>query len=69
LIVAHAEQRGLALGAEAAAYLAPRIERSHLAVERLVAVIDRISLERKAPPGLAIWREALDEIFGAGAPR
>ncbi len=69
LIAFHAEARGLALGEEAAAYLVPRCERSHLGVERLVAAIDRISLERKQPPTLAIWRDANEEIVGARQPR
>lgn len=69
LIALHAEQRRLALGPEAAAYLVPRAERSHLGVERLVEAIDRISLERKAPPTLAIWREALDQTTGPDQPR
>lgn len=69
LILLHAQQRGLALGPDAAAYLAVRCERSHLGVERLVAVIDRISLERKAPPTQGIWREALDELLGPSEPR
>ena len=62
LIALHAEQRGLVLDDAAIAYLAPRCERSHIGVGRLVEVIDRLSLERKQPPGLAIWREALAEI-------
>lgn len=69
LILAHAEARGLALGPDAAAYLVPRCERSHLAVERLVAAIDRLSLERKAAPGMVIWRAALDELNGESQPR
>lgn len=69
LIAAHAEARGLALGPEAAAYLVPRCVRSHLGVERLVAAIDRISLERKQPPTMAIWRDALEELMGANQPR
>jgi chromosomal replication initiation ATPase DnaA len=69
LIAVHAEQRGLALGAEAAAYLVPRIERSHIAVERIVATIDRLSLERKQAATAAIWREALEEVNGPGQPR
>lgn len=69
LIAAHAEARGLVLGPDAAAYLVPRAERSHLGVERLVAAIDRISLERKQAPTLAIWREALDEVMGKTQPR
>jgi hypothetical protein len=47
----------------------PRAERSHVGVEKLVTAIDRISLERKAPPTLAVWREALEEVQGAGQPR
>lgn len=69
LILLHAEQRGLAVGPDAAAYLVPRTERSHIGVERLVAAIDRISLERKAPPTQGIWRDALDEVLGPGEPR
>lgn len=69
LILLHAEQRGLALGPDAAAYLVPRTERSHIGVERLVAAIDRISLERKAPPTQGVWRDALDEVLAPGAPR
>lgn len=69
LILLHAEQRGLALGLDAASYLVPRCERSHLGVERLIAVIDRISLERKAPPTQGIWRDALDEVLGPNEPR
>ena len=66
LIAAHAEQRGFGLGPDAAAYLVPRAERSHLGAERLVETIDRLSLERKQPPTLALWREALEEIRGQG---
>ncbi len=69
LIAVHAEQRGLALGPDAAGYLAARCERSHLGAERLVAAIDRLSLERKAPPGMAIWRAALEELYGPREPR
>ncbi len=69
LIAVHAEQRGLALGPDAAAYLVPRATRSHVGAERLVAAIDRLSLERKQAPTLAIWRDALDEVVGAEQPR
>jgi hypothetical protein len=69
LLAAHAAQRGFVLGADAAAYLVPRTERSHAAAEALVAAIDRLSLERKAPPTLAIWRDALDTTFGQEQPR
>lgn len=69
LIAVHAEQRGLVLGLDAIAYLAARTERSHLGVERLVAAIDRLSLERKVPPTQGIWREALEELLGPDEPR
>ena len=69
LIAVHAAQRGLALGPEAAAYLVPRGPRSHLGIERLVTVIDRLSLERKQAPTLSIWRDALEEVVGAEQPR
>ncbi len=64
LIAAHAEARGLAIGEDGPRYLALRAERSHLAIERLVATIDRLSLERKQAPGQAIWREALEVLSG-----
>ena len=69
LITAHAQQRGLALGPDAAEYLVPRCERSHLGVERLVEAIDRLSLERKVAPTLGIWREALEVLHGPAEPR
>ncbi|MFC3173970.1 ATPase [Novosphingobium bradum] len=69
LIALHAELRGFTLGEDAAAYLVPRAERSHVGVERLVAAIDRISLERKVAPTLAVWREALEEVHGTSQPR
>jgi len=69
LIAAHAEARGLAIGDDGARYLATRGERSHLAAERLVATVDRLSLERKAAPGPAIWREALEELSGPSQRR
>ena len=62
LIAAHAEQRRLALAEGAAHYLVPRLTRSYAAIERLVAEIDRISLERKAPATLSVWRDALDAV-------
>jgi hypothetical protein len=69
LIALHAEMRGLALDDSATAYLVGRCVRSHLGVEQLVATIDRISLERKQPASLAVWREALEEIAGPDQPR
>lgn len=67
LIEVHAEMRGLVLDHTATQYLAGRCERSHLGVERLVAAIDRLSLERKQAPTMAIWRDALIETKGGGA--
>jgi hypothetical protein len=64
LIAVHAETRGLVLDGSATDYLVPRCERSHLGVETLVAAIDRLSLERKHAPTLAIWREALAQTRG-----
>lgn len=69
LIALHAELRGLPLGPDASTYLVPRMERTHIGAERLVGGIDRISLERKAPPTLSLWREALDELVGPSEPR
>jgi hypothetical protein len=69
LILLHAEMRSLALDDSATAYLVPRCRRSHMDVERLVEAIDRLSLERKAAPTMAIWREALEEISGQEQPR
>ena len=69
LIAVHAEQRGLALGPDAAAYLVPRCIRSHLGVEQLVQVIDRISLEKKLPPTQGLWRDALEEVLGPSEPK
>ncbi|MEJ2409546.1 MAG: ATPase [Novosphingobium sp.] len=66
LIEVHAEMRGLVLDDSAMQYLAGRCERSHVGVERLVAAIDRLSLERKQPPTMAIWREALAETKSGG---
>lgn len=65
LIEAHAVRRSLVLGDEATTYLLGRCERSFAGVEALVATIDRLSLERKQPPTLSIWRDALAE---AGVP-
>ncbi len=60
----HAAQRGLALGEGAPAYLVPRMERSYAAIERIVVEIDRLSLERKVPATMSIWRDALDAVQG-----
>ena len=69
LIEEHAAMRGLALGEEATRYLVPRMARSFAGAEKIVAGIDRISLERKSPPSLAVWRAALEAVEGPEAPR
>jgi hypothetical protein len=69
LLLSLAAERGMPLGAEAAAYLVPRVTRSYLQLERLVEAIDRLSLERKAPPTLAVWRAALETVEGPEEPR
>lgn len=69
LLDLHAERRRLVLGDSAATYLVPRIERSYAAAERIVAEVDRISLERKLPPSRSIWREALNAVQGPSQGR
>ena len=69
LIGAHAEARSLALGEGALTYLVPRLERSFAGIEAVVAAIDRLSLERKTPPTLSVWRDALETVQGAEQPR
>lgn len=64
LMLSHAMQRGLALGEGAPAYLVPRMERSYAAIERIVAEINRLSLERKQPATMSIWRDALEAVDG-----
>jgi len=64
LIEAIAAQRGLALGEGAVSYLVPRIERSFAGIGRVVEAIDRISLERKIPPTMSVWRDALEQVQG-----
>lgn len=67
LLQVHAEMRGLVLDQTAIRYLAGRCERSHVGVERLVAAIDRLSLERKQAPTMAVWRDALIETRSGGS--
>ncbi|QZH75192.1 MAG: ATPase [Erythrobacter sp.] len=69
LLLSLAEERGLPLRDDAADYLIPRATRSYAEIEALVATIDRLSLERKAPPNLGIWRAALDAVHGPEEPR
>ena len=69
LIESLAVEHGLALGEGALTYLVPRVERSFAGIERIVAAIDRLSLERKQAPTLSIWRDALEAVQGAAQPR
>ncbi|KLE35111.1 HdaA/DnaA family protein [Aurantiacibacter luteus] len=69
LLLGMAEERGLPLRADAADYLVPRAPRSAAELERLVETIDRLSLERKSPPNLGIWRAALEALHGPDEPR
>ncbi|QFT78401.1 DnaA ATPase domain-containing protein [Erythrobacter sp. THAF29] len=64
LIHAHAEARSLTMADGAAEYLVPRTERSFAAIEKLVATIDRISLERQVPATMSVWRAALEALQG-----
>lgn len=69
LLLSLGEERGLSLGPDAAVYLVPRAGRSQADLERLVLAIDRLSLERKAPPTQSIWRDALQAVHGPDEPR
>ncbi len=69
LLLAHGEQRRLVLGEGAAAYLAPRVERSYSAVEAVVEAIDRLSLERQVPATMSVWRDALEAVQGPAQGR
>jgi chromosomal replication initiation ATPase DnaA len=69
LIGEHARRRGLALADAVLDWLMVRIERSHAVAEALVARIDRLSLERKAPVTLALVRDALAGDSGTYQPR
>ena len=69
LLLSLAAERGLPLGADAAAYITPRAPRSQADLEKLVATIDRLSLERKVPATQSIWRAALEAVLGPEEPR
>jgi chromosomal replication initiation ATPase DnaA len=69
LIESLASQRALVLGEGALTYLLPRAVRSFAEIERLVAAIDRLSMERKVPATMAIWRDALEAVQGAEQPK
>ena len=69
LIGDHTARHGLVLGEGASAWLLPRIERSHAAVEALIAEIDRLSLERKQGVTISLLREALSPHGADRQPR
>ena len=69
LLEAQSEQRNLVLGESALTYLSLRTARSYAEIEALVAMIDRLSLERKQAPTLSIWRDALEAVRGTAQPR
>ncbi|MEP3051088.1 MAG: DnaA/Hda family protein [Erythrobacter sp.] len=69
LLEAIAAQRSLSLPNAASDYLVPRAERSFASLERLVIAIDRISLERKVPATMSIWRDALEAVHGSDQQR
>ncbi|TCD06331.1 ATPase [Erythrobacteraceae bacterium CFH 75059] len=60
----HARLRRLVLDESFATYLVPRMVRSYAVAERLVAEIDRLSLELKIAPGRSVWRAALEAVCG-----
>lgn len=69
LIESLAGQRALVLGEGALTYLLPRAVRSFAGIERLVAAIDRLSMERKVPATQSIWRDALEAVQGSEQPK
>ncbi|MET0250914.1 MAG: ATPase [Novosphingobium sp.] len=69
LAIQHAARRGLVLGDGALAWLLPRIERSHAAIEQVIAAADRLSLERRHPVTISLLRDALADCGGGREPR
>lgn len=66
-LIAHLlERRGIAVLPELVAFLAPRIERSHLAIISVVDRLDAASLSRKRPITVLMAREVL-AVDGAAA--
>ena len=68
LIRSHSHRRSLAIPETLIAYLVTRSERSFAAAEAIVKAIDRVSLERKQAPSLAICRDALEALQGPEEP-
>jgi chromosomal replication initiation ATPase DnaA len=61
LIVKLLADRGVAVPPELPAYVVPRIERSYLAVQQAVAVLDRAALSHQRRITTAMARTALSE--------
>lgn len=55
-------QRGLAAGPEVIAYLLPRIERSYVAILRVIDALDQLSLARRSRITVPLARQALLSI-------
>lgn len=69
LLLSLAQERGLALGEDGADYLLARAGRSYAELERIVVMVDRLSLERKTAPTQGIWRAAIEAVNGPDEPR
>ncbi|MDE0780100.1 MAG: DnaA/Hda family protein [Alphaproteobacteria bacterium] len=54
--------RQLRVGEEVVNYLVPRMERSFVAVSKIVAAIDTVALERLRPVTVPLVREVLDQL-------
>lgn len=54
--------RGLVAGREVTTYLLPRIERSHIAINRLVDALDEVALARRQRITVPLARRALEMI-------
>lgn len=61
LLARHFERRGLPAPPDLVAWLAARTERSHVAIERIVAALDRASLERRRRLTIPLARSLLIE--------
>jgi hypothetical protein len=61
LIVKLLGDRGIAVPAELAAFLVPRIERSHVAVQQVVEALDRAALSHHRRMTVAMAKRALGE--------
>ena len=62
LIEKGAHDRGLLAPPEVVRYLVPRIERSYVAVDRLIDALDALALERRQGLTIPLARRALAAI-------